>query len=378
MPPVVGAALAALAAAASIFSGPSMAYAAPRPLVATSEAHSQAAAQSTPAPKPEITTQPTSTWAIVGRKARFAVTATGAARYRWQHYVKKEWTSVARATSASLSLKTSTSTDGKYRVRVSNSTGKVYSQTVTLTAYPLTIMVGHRGDLSKTRPEQSMPAFRAASKAGASMIEFDVRWTSDNRMILMHDKTLNRTTDCTGVVEEHTFAQIRRCDAGSYKGKKYAGTKVPTFEEVLAYAHQKKMAVNAEVKTQSLTPSQAEDYLAAIKAADMVGRAIMSSFSEDSVATFRSVDAKVTVPTCWIDFGTPSVSKISASGSTYFSSMISTFDAARVTQIHEAGIRILAGPAKTYADYRQVEALHLDGIIVNSVSKYRRWLDAQV
>ena len=282
-----------------------------------------------------------------------------------------------RATKASLTVKTSTSKAGQYRVRVSNSTGKVYSNPVELTAYPLTIMVGHRGDMSKVRPEQTIPAFRAASKAGVNMIEFDVRWTSDDRMILMHDKTLNRTTNCTGVVEEHTFAEIRACDAGRYRGKKYAGTKVPTFEEVLGYAHKRKMAVNAEVKTQTLTKAQARDYIAAIEAADMTGRAIMSSFSEDSVAALRSVDPDVDVPTCWIDFGTPTLEEITASGSTYYSSKISTFNPARVTEIHGAGVRIIGGPAKTYADYRQVEALHLDSVIVNSVFKYRHWLDTQ-
>ena len=51
-------------------------------------------AQRAPAPKPKITKQPVSTWAIVGRKARFAVKAQGATRYRWQHLVKNEWSGV--------------------------------------------------------------------------------------------------------------------------------------------------------------------------------------------------------------------------------------------------------------------------------------------
>jgi glycerophosphoryl diester phosphodiesterase len=376
LPPALRGAVALLLASASLLVTTQSAQAQPAAqTVASATAPSQ---QATAQSKPSITKQPVSTWGIVGRKVRFVVKAKSAEHYRWQHYAKKEWAPVSGATSAALTRRVKSSTAGRYRVRVSNSTGKVYSKPVVLTSYPQTIMVGHRGDMSKSRPEQTIHAFRAASKAGAEMIEFDVRWTSDDRMILMHDATLNRTTNCTGVVEDHSYAQIRRCDAGSYRGKKYAGTKVPTFAEVLTYAHQHKLRVNAEVKTPTLTKNQAKAYLAAIKKAHMIGRAIMSTFFAADVATLRFLDPDVTVPTCWIDFGTPTVDQITASGSTYYTSLIEMFTPARVTAIHAAGVAILAGPAKTYADYRKVEALHLDGMLVNSVDKYRHWLREQV
>jgi glycerophosphoryl diester phosphodiesterase len=66
------------------------------------------------------------------------------------------------------------------------------------------------------------------------MIEFDVRLTSDGALVLMHDETVDRTTDGRGAVADMTLAQLRRLDAGRFKHPKFAGTSIPTFEETLA------------------------------------------------------------------------------------------------------------------------------------------------
>ncbi len=91
----------------------------------------------------------------------------------------------------------------------------------------------HRGAMS-THPENTLPAFEEALRLGAHMIEFDVQLTKDGALVLMHDTTVDRTTDGTGKVSDLTLTEIKALDAGSKMGSAFAGLRVPTFEEALA------------------------------------------------------------------------------------------------------------------------------------------------
>jgi len=90
----------------------------------------------------------------------------------------------------------------------------------------------HRGAM-KTHPENTIPAFNAAVNAGAQMIEFDVWLTKDNKMVVLHDSKVDRTTNGQGKVSDLTLAEIKKLDAGSWKAAGFAGVQIPTFQEVL-------------------------------------------------------------------------------------------------------------------------------------------------
>jgi glycerophosphoryl diester phosphodiesterase len=117
------------------------------------------------------------------------------------------------------------------------------------------IVISHRGE-HLHHPENTIPAFQAAIDAGADYFEADVRTTSDGRLILMHDNKVDRTTNGTGLVKDMTFAQIRALDAGAKFSPKFAGTKVPTFDEALALAHGK---IGIYVDTKDADPQQLVD-----------------------------------------------------------------------------------------------------------------------
>ncbi len=93
----------------------------------------------------------------------------------------------------------------------------------------------HRGD-NKAAPENTVPAIRLAAEKGAHQIEFDVAMSEDGELVIMHDPTVDRTTDGTGHVRELCFDELRRLDAGSCKSPEYAGTQIPTLREVLEAA----------------------------------------------------------------------------------------------------------------------------------------------
>ncbi len=94
-------------------------------------------------------------------------------------------------------------------------------------------LCAHRGGMA-THPENTLPAFREALRLGAHMIEFDLRLTRDGVVALMHDAKVDRTTDGEGRFSDRTLAELRRLDAGARKDLRFAGTRIPTFEETLS------------------------------------------------------------------------------------------------------------------------------------------------
>jgi glycerophosphoryl diester phosphodiesterase len=91
----------------------------------------------------------------------------------------------------------------------------------------------HRG-ANRYAPENTLPAITAAVALGADYVEIDIRTTKDGHFVLMHDATVNRTTDGTGRVRDLSLAEIHKLDAGAWFGKPFAGTRVPTLDEALA------------------------------------------------------------------------------------------------------------------------------------------------
>ncbi len=94
-------------------------------------------------------------------------------------------------------------------------------------------LIAHRG-ASALAPENTLPAVELAAARGARWIETDVRLTADGGLVMLHDATLDRTTDGTGAVARTPLDRIRSLDAGAWFGPDFAGTRVPTLTEFLA------------------------------------------------------------------------------------------------------------------------------------------------
>ena len=101
------------------------------------------------------------------------------------------------------------------------------------------VNVSHRG-ASGYAPEHTITSYQMGDKMHGDYIEVDLQMTKDGKLIAMHDETVDRTTDGTGLVKDYTLEQIKQLDAGSwfnekypqYANSEYAGLKVPTLEEV--------------------------------------------------------------------------------------------------------------------------------------------------
>ena len=142
------------------------------------------------------------------------------------------------------------------------------------------LVFAHRG-FSGAAPESTLAAFRKAMEAGADMLECDVRLSKDRQVVVMHDPTLERTTNGRGRVVDHTLDALKRLDAGAWFGPDFARERIPTLEDLLDLAGGR-ILVNIEIKEDGLAPYGIEELsdrtLDEVVAAKMLDQVLFSSF----------------------------------------------------------------------------------------------------
>lgn len=144
-------------------------------------------------------------------------------------------------------------------------------------------VVAHRG-FSGECPENTLAAFRRAIELGADFFETDVRLSRDGTPVLIHDSAVNRTTDGKGPLAALTLDEIKRLDAGSWKGAEFAGERVPTLAEALDLARGL-IGVCIEIKD----PAALEPTIAAVRAKQMEGQVILLCFDDGVLARARQI-----------------------------------------------------------------------------------------
>lgn len=155
-------------------------------------------------------------------------------------------------------------------------------------------VIAHRG-ASGTRPENTLASFREAVALGADMIELDVQLCRDGEVVVLHDDTLDRTTNGGGFVRDHTLADLRRLDAGAWFGAPYAGERVPTLEEVLRAV---RLPINVELKQGGGTGLE-EVTLARVQEAGALDRIVFSSFDPAILVRLRALTADAALAVLW-------------------------------------------------------------------------------
>jgi glycerophosphoryl diester phosphodiesterase len=143
-------------------------------------------------------------------------------------------------------------------------------------------LIAHRGGPNYA-PENTLPTFYNAMAQGMDWLEFDVQMTKDGELVVIHDETVDRTTDGTGAVRDLTLEEIRGLDAGN-------GERVPTFEEVVEVAKVNGVKILPEAKSAHLYPGLEEEMLRALDEAGILDQAVIQSFEADSLERLHSLD----------------------------------------------------------------------------------------
>lgn len=151
------------------------------------------------------------------------------------------------------------------------------------------IVIGHRGN-SGVAPANTLVSFEQAIAFGVDMIEVDVQCTRDGHIVLIHDDTVDGTTNGTGIVSEMTFDEIRRLDAGSWKDTKYSGEKVPRFEEMLELARGRVM-VNLDIKNPRAIPQM----VSLLRRERMLYDVVVSGSTERNATLVRAEESALPV-----------------------------------------------------------------------------------
>jgi glycerophosphoryl diester phosphodiesterase len=225
------------------------------------------------------------------------------------------------------------------------------------------IAIAHRGGPAGTAiPEGTLAAFEAAIAAGADGVEFDVQVTSDGELVVLHDATVDRTTDGHGPIAEMTLEQVRALDAG-------AGATIPTVQEVVDLAKPSGTLLLPEIKVGPLHPELAGPLVRILRAADVLDRTIVQAFEPETLDALHRLQPRI--ETCIVtglgQFDATTVP--TGTGNICPMGEMVLIDPDMIRQAHAAGLRVFAwwGALETAATDRILKAYGVDGLIVGDL-----------
>lgn len=241
------------------------------------------------------------------------------------------------------------------------------------TAWPYPRWIAHRG-AGQLAPENTLAAFRLGAQYGFRMFECDAKLSADGEVFLMHDTTLARTTNGTGVGGEHTWHQLSQLDAGSWHAPAYAGEPLPRLEAVARFCQANGHLLNIEIKPTPGTEERTGEVVAGEAARLWAGQAIpplLTSFCPEALAGARAAAPELPrgllLDTLWNGW----LEQAQALGCEAVVCHHPLWDAATVARVHGAGMRCLSYTVNETAEVQRLWALGTDGIITDRVDLFR-------
>lgn len=238
----------------------------------------------------------------------------------------------------------------------------------------LGVIIAHRGD-SSAAPENTMPAFASTTHAGAKYFEIDVRLSKDGVPVVIHDSTVDRTTNGTGVVAEMTAAELRALDAGSWFSDSFADTKIPTLDEVLAHVAASTVDVVIEYKGK-WAQEGIQATVDMIEAVGLEGRVITQSFSEKTVANISQVAPELPVGWLTQTLDASIVATAQKIGADAVNPSSAT--AHGVALAHRAKLGVFVWTHDADPDWEELTAMGVDGIITNRPDALHEWMRERI
>ena len=235
-------------------------------------------------------------------------------------------------------------------------------------------IAGHRGGKDGA-PENTMPAFELALGSEAQVIETDLQLSADGVPVIMHDFTLDRTTDGTGPVWNSTWAQISALDAGSWYDPAFAGTRVPSLGELLDLVLPTDKRVILELKG-TWTQAQVEPVVGEIRTRGLTARVSLASFDIVSLAAAQRAGSEIQRMVITHDVvGDPAILAATCGAVAIVTSKkFLLAEPAAVERIHDAGLGVLIYTLNSETSWSEAIALGVDGIITDKPLELDRWL----
>lgn len=240
------------------------------------------------------------------------------------------------------------------------------------THWPYPRWIAHRG-AGKLAPENTLAAFRLGAQHGYRMFECDAKLSSDGVVFLMHDATLERTTNGRGVGGEQPWTELARLDAGGWHSRAYAGEPLPTLENVARWCIANGYHLNIEIKPTPGTEDATGRAVALLAARLWHGQAVpplLTSFQPLALAGARDTAPHLPrgllldqLSDGWLD-----TARQLSCGAVVFNHALWTN--ALVAEVHLAGLRALSYTVNDEWAAQRLLDLNTDGIITDRVDLF--------
>ncbi|WP_205736789.1 glycerophosphodiester phosphodiesterase [Acidovorax cavernicola] len=238
--------------------------------------------------------------------------------------------------------------------------------------WPYPRWVAHRG-AGKLAPENTLAAFRFGASHGYRMFECDAKLSADGVVFLMHDATLDRTTNGRGIGGQQAWGALSQLDAGGWHSRAFAGEPLPTLENLARFCRANDHLLNIEIKPTPGTERETGEVVAREAARLWQGAAVpplLTSFQVESLKGAQAVQPELprgllldTLWNGWLDTAL-------ALGCTAIVCNHALWDAATVAQVHGAGLRSLSYTVNDDWAAQRLIDLGTDGIITDRVDLF--------
>jgi glycerophosphoryl diester phosphodiesterase len=242
----------------------------------------------------------------------------------------------------------------------------------TLSDWPYPRWVAHRG-AGKLAPENTLAAFRLGARHGYRMFECDAKLSADGVVFLLHDDTLDRTTDGHGTAGEQPWTALSRRDAGGWHSRRYAGEPLPTLEGVARFCLANACLLNIEIKP---TPGLEEETgrMVAQEAARLWNSAhippLLTSFQPHALAGAQAaapgLPRGLLLETLWDGW----LSHAQSLGCVAVVCDQGLWDGDTMSAVHGAGLRALAYTVNEPASADRLWQLGIDGLITDRIDLF--------
>lgn len=223
----------------------------------------------------------------------------------------------------------------------------------------------HRGVMA-LQPENTMSAFRLALDTGADGIETDVHLTKDGELVLIHDETLERTTNGSGLVSSYTLDELRRFNAGIRSSQQEV---IPTLQELLELVRGDSIRLNLEVKTDVLRYVGIESRLLDTIESSGINpsRILFSSFNHETVHRLKKMRPDIEAAILLAQPLYDTVGYLESVGADSVHPHIDRITNEEIQSLQRHGVPVRPYTIKTEAQLDRCRALQVDAIFVNDI-----------
>ncbi|WDZ84746.1 glycerophosphodiester phosphodiesterase family protein [Micromonospora cathayae] len=278
------------------------------------------------------------------------------------------------------------STDGGQALVVNGATVSFDDVTVTELApngllrpegAPLTV-IAHRG-ASAAAPENTLVAQEVARRAGSDWVENDVQPSRDGVPFVLHDGTVDRTTDGSGAIRNLTSAQLKALDAGSWFAPHFAGARLPTLAEQLADLRTRGGNLLLEIKG-AHTYDEVARIVEVIRSERMTGRVFVQSFDVPTLRHTRALAPELPLGLLRSTLDADPVALAKELGLAAYnpSDAALTTRPSVVADLHAAGVAVMVWTVDSATAWQRLEGYGVDGIITNRPAELAGWNAAQL